>query len=55
VKIDHQRNTRINDKTVEQLLKLVNDGFNLSITTEHQFDVLEEFNKRRRAFLDTLW
>ena len=48
VKVNHLINAHITNKTVEKLVKLVDEGFNLTILRGGKVDVLEEYRKKRR-------
>jgi len=50
VKVDQQINAYITNETLEKLLKLVDEGFNLSIFREGRVDMLEEYREKRRFF-----
>jgi len=50
VKVDQQINAYIMNETMGKLVKLVDEGFNLSIFREGKFDMLEEYREKRRFF-----
>ena len=48
MKVDQLINVRIMNETVEKLVKLVDEGFHLTILSKGKVDVLEEYRKERR-------
>ena len=48
MKVDQLISVRIMNETVEKLVKLVDEGFHLTILSKGKVDVLEEYRKERR-------
>jgi len=48
VRVDERTNVDIPDEAAQQLLELVDTGFNLSVLRDGKVDLLEEYRERRR-------